>query len=242
MDIPIALTVWLRNSQSDPDGFTILCVVIGLILIVIVGAIKSAAKKNEPDAGLRLEPPDPYRERFHEKAMREASQTTQSNAGVPAHVTLQIEGPRSAIAEDTQFEAIVAQTIPPEAQVKAFYATVAGTSHRNRDRTSRTRIIGQCSTFEPILLVPEPDNEFDPNAIAVCRRETNEQLGYLDRRLAEEVTRDIRRHGARWIAIFRHQNYHPETGRVVGAVLHLVCLSDEFIAQSDAVTRSRVQL
>lgn len=108
-------------------------------------------------------------------------------------------------------------------------------SHRNSDRTSRTRIIGECSTFDSILLVPEPSNEFDPNAIAVRRRENSEQLGYLDSRLAGEITRDMSKHGARWVAFFRRGTQHPDTGKTAGAVIRLIRLSDDFIAHSDAV-------
>lgn len=135
---------------------------------------------------------------------------------------------------------MIAETIPTEAQEKAFYVKVVGTSHRNSDRTSRTRIIGECSTFDSILLAPEPENKFDPNAIAVRRRETNEQLGYLDSRLAGEITRDMAKHGARWVAFFRRQTHHPDTGKTAGAVIRLIRLSEEFIAHSDAVKKVAV--
>src|SRR6266702_2662104 len=79
---------------------------------------------------------------------------------------------------DAEFETMIATTIPVVAQEKAFYVKLRGTSFRNDDRTLRTRIIGECATFDPIVLVPEPENPFgEGTAIAVRRRETNEQLG-----------------------------------------------------------------
>lgn len=144
-------------------------------------------------------------------------------------------------AADAEFEAMIATTIPIEAQEKAFYVKVRGTSHRNSDRTSRTRIIGECSTFDSILLVPEPENHYgDGTAIAVRRRETNKQLGYLESRLAGEITRDENKHGPHWIAFFRRKTHHPDTGKTVGAVIRVIRLSDEFIAQSDAVRAIQV--
>jgi hypothetical protein len=130
-----------------------------------------------------------------------------------------IDGWHGDDTADAEFEAVIADTIPVEAQEKAFYVRVRGTSFRNDDRTLRTRIIGECSTFDPILLVPKPENPFDINAIAVCRRETNEQLGYLDSRLAGEITRDEAKHGPHWVAFFRRKTHHPESGRTAGAVI-----------------------
>jgi hypothetical protein len=141
----------------------------------------------------------------------------------------------------TSLRRLIATTIPVEAQETAFYARVRGTSHRNSDRTSRTKIIGECSVFDPILLVPEPENPFDSNAIAVCRRETNEQLGYLESRLAGEITRDEAKHGPHWIAFFRRKTHNPESGRTAGAVIRVIRLSDEFIAHSNAVRAIQVQ-
>jgi hypothetical protein len=143
-------------------------------------------------------------------------------------------------AADAEFEAVIAATIPIEAQEKAFYVKVRGTSHRNSDRTPRTRIIGECSTFDSIVLIPEPDNRYDPDAIAVRRSKTNEQLGYLESHLADQITRDTKKHGPRWVAFFRRKTQHPESGRTVGAVIRVIRLSDEFIAHSDAVRATQV--
>lgn len=141
---------------------------------------------------------------------------------------------------DAEFEATIAETIPIEAQEKAFYVKVRGTSYRNSDHTSRTRIIGQCSPFDSLALLPQPDAPEYPNAMRVCRINTDEQLGYLESRLGEEISRDMLKNGPRWVAFFRRKTQHPDTGRTVGAVIRLIRLSDKFIATSDAVRKTQV--
>jgi hypothetical protein len=130
--------------------------------------------------------------------------------------------------DDSEFERIIAAVFPQEERLKSFYTTVAGTSHRNPDRTSRARIIRECSIAEILELRPEPENRYDANAIAVCRRSTGEQLGYLDRRLASEVTRDLKKYGQLWVAILRRHNRSPETDKVVGASICMICMSSEW--------------
>ena len=249
---PTLCALIFRGSHSDPSGVGLIFGLIAVAAIIIIALAKSVLggnRESQPDSlSLRgsdstghPEPdaPDPDRERFHEKAMREQSAVPQPRAKVSALVQESIHGwsGETHDAADQEFEAMIADTIPVEAQEKAFYVKVVGTSHRNSDRTSRTRIIGECSTFDSILLVPEPDNKFDPDAIAVRRRETNEQLGYLDSRLAGEITCDMNKYGARWVAFFRRQTRHPDTGKTAGAVIRLIRLSEEFIAQSEAVKR-----
>lgn len=73
----------------------------------------------------------------------------------------------------------------PEAD-KLIFSKIAGVTHRNRNGSDRQMILERCSAREELRLIPEPDNRFDPNAVAVCR-ENGEQLGYLGRRLAEEM-------------------------------------------------------
>jgi hypothetical protein len=82
-------------------------------------------------------------------------------------------------------------------------------------------------------LKPEPENKFDPNAVAICRSDNGEQLGYLEARLASEVTLDRGRNPNRWMAIFRHHNYDPEHGHVVGAVIYIICLDADFVAEKE---------
>jgi HIRAN domain-containing protein len=107
---------------------------------------------------------------------------------------------------------------------KRFYTKVAGTTFPNPDGSSRPAVIEACKTIDSLMLRAEPDNPFDPNAIAVCRK-NGDQLGYLDRRLAGEITRDIAAYGPRWVAIFRKPTHRETTGEVIGAVIYIARLS-----------------
>jgi hypothetical protein len=100
----------------------------------------------------------------------------------------------------------------------AFYTTIAGTRHKNPDGTSRIAAIKRCEMLDVLDLVPDPENEFDKNAIGVVSAAW-EQLGYLEARLAGEVSRGIAR-GEEYTALFRHRNYHND--RVVGGLI-LLC-------------------
>jgi hypothetical protein len=115
-----------------------------------------------------------------------------------------------------EFESLLAREID-----KSFYTKVAGSTHRNKDGTSRKPIIAKCHVGEILELIHEPDNPVDPNAIRVCRKDGS-QLGYLEDRLAGEIVRDVRQHGPRWAIMFAHHNRHPETDKVVGATLYIV--------------------
>lgn len=70
---------------------------------------------------------------------------------------------------------------PPE--TIEFYSKVVGTSYRNRNGTSRQAAIRKdCSTFDPLDLIREPDNKHDRHAIAVfC---DDKQIGYLSADIA----------------------------------------------------------
>ena len=67
---------------------------------------------------------------------------------------------------------------------RTFYTNVAGVTFRNPDGTPRQEIIRDCSQGEWLELIREPDNRHDSNAIAVRRRKSGEQLGYISSDLA----------------------------------------------------------
>ena len=72
---------------------------------------------------------------------------------------------------------------------------IRGVSHRNLDGTGRQKIIrNRCHEGDALLLLREPDNPLDRNAIQIRRivckqdkRVPGEQLGYVSRELAEEL-------------------------------------------------------
>jgi HIRAN domain len=140
---------------------------------------------------------------------------------------------------DEQFEATIKANFAKFNLEKQFYAKVVGASHANSDGSSRVRIIRRCEVGDALELRPEPENPFDANAMAICRRDTGEQLGYLEARLASEVARDFQRYGPCWAALFRHHDHHPDTGAVVGAVIYMMRMPVEQLAAEDsAVSQS----
>ncbi len=68
-----------------------------------------------------------------------------------------------------------------------FDAKVAGVTQPGRQEAIRT--LAPC---DELVIEPEPSNPFDPNAVAV-RTATGEQIGYLDRRCAADITRELRK-------------------------------------------------
>jgi len=62
--------------------------------------------------------------------------------------------------------------------VPKFHLKVSGVSHRNADGSSRQKIIERCHPGEIVLLIREPENRYDADAIRVCRQ-SGEQIGYV---------------------------------------------------------------
>jgi hypothetical protein len=62
---------------------------------------------------------------------------------------------------------------------------VAGVSYRAEALDDPSFDPGQ-----PVALVPEPDNEHDPNAVAIWNAERTLQLGYVPRDVAPELRGD----------------------------------------------------
>jgi hypothetical protein len=74
---------------------------------------------------------------------------------------------------------------------KFINTTIVGVTYKNKDRTSRQRIIKECKIGDHLLLMQAPDErnndeyEFE-DGIKVCRQ-NNEQLGWLAEYLASEI-------------------------------------------------------
>jgi hypothetical protein len=85
---------------------------------------------------------------------------------------------------------VIAQrsTKNPSRTNRVFFQQVHGINYKNDDGSSRQAIIGHCCEGEELLLVPEPTNHFDPDAVKVCRK-NGEQLGYwpADGRMANDL-------------------------------------------------------
>jgi HIRAN domain-containing protein len=85
-----------------------------------------------------------------------------------------------------------------------FYLRDAATNERVRWEDERIRVVHvagisyrpealEDSSFEPgrrLALVPEPDNEHDPNAVGIWNEGQTVQAGYVPREVAPELTGD----------------------------------------------------
>jgi single-stranded-DNA-specific exonuclease len=77
------------------------------------------------------------------------------------------------------------------ADAESFHTKLAGVSFEGRQE-----VVARLQPGAPVRLVRQPDNEFDPNAIAVFAP-TGEQVGFLNRRLASVLAPAIDA-GAEW--------------------------------------------
>jgi len=73
-----------------------------------------------------------------------------------------------------------------------YNGKVVGVTHPNPDRSDRQAILRTLSPCDLLQLEPEPDNKYDENAIKVLTP-GGRQIGYLDGRLAGELTRKMRK-------------------------------------------------
>jgi HIRAN domain. len=84
---------------------------------------------------------------------------------------------------------IAKQRRPKSRVTKTFFTKVAGVTKRNRDGEPRQDLINNCRIGEPVELVPEPDNRYDRNAVAVYVR--GDQIGYLSAGVAASLAYQI---------------------------------------------------
>lgn len=73
---------------------------------------------------------------------------------------------------------------------KRFYSKVSGVSHSNDDGSDRQWIIKKyCKPGMPLILQYEPENKFDPNAIAIYIEAAGKkaQIGYVPSGTARDL-------------------------------------------------------
>jgi hypothetical protein len=77
---------------------------------------------------------------------------------------------------------------PSRAENRIFFTQVHGIDHKNSDGSRRQAIIANCHVGEELVLVPEPSNRYDANAVRICRQ-SGDQLGYwvADGRMANNL-------------------------------------------------------
>lgn len=98
--------------------------------------------------------------------------------------------------EDARFENELSRRVPD--MERHFYTKVVGITFENQQGVTGEMLIGYCKQFDFLQLVPEPNNRFDPNAVAVCL-DDGSCIGHLDARTAGEISRSIKR-GYQWRA------------------------------------------
>jgi HIRAN domain len=115
------------------------------------------------------------------------------------------------------FDAAFEKHIAPHTD-KYFSTRIAGASDMNADGSRGRTAIEKCEPMELLRLELDPNHPIDPQAIAVTRVDGS-QLGYLKRRVANDLHRDAGE-PVSWSAIFKHADRHPTTEEVVGAVIN----------------------
>jgi len=116
------------------------------------------------------------------------------------------------------------------ADADSFHTKLAGVSFEGRQD-----VVARLEPGTPLRLVRQPDNEFDPNAIAVLAV-TGEQVGFLNRRLAA-VLAPVIDAGAQWDVSVTDVTGTEEAGsRGVNVLLERPGLAEE--AEADAERRA----
>jgi HIRAN domain len=119
---------------------------------------------------------------------------------------------------DAAFDAAFAKHVVPHTD-KYFSTRISGASDLTAEGSRRRAAIKKCEPMELLRLELDPNHPIDPQAIAV-KRVDGSQLGYLERRVANDLHRDAGE-PVSWSAIFKHADRHPTTEEVVGAVIVL---------------------
>jgi HIRAN domain len=119
---------------------------------------------------------------------------------------------------DAAFDAAFAKHIAPHTD-KYFSTRIASASDKNAEGGRRRAVIEECEPMELLRLDLDPNHPTDPQAIAV-KRVDGSQLGYLQRRVANDLHRDAGE-PVSWSAIFKQADRHPTTEEVVGAIIVL---------------------
>jgi hypothetical protein len=104
--------------------------------------------------------------------------------------------------------------------VRRFYTSIAGVSFANDDGSDRQQLIAACREYDTLELVPEPENQFHAQAVKVVNG-AGQQLGYLDRRCAQEISNKLAA-GERFTAAFcerREAGHRPGQDHLHGAVI-----------------------
>src|SRR6185437_11941485 len=119
----------------------------------------------------------------------------QSFAPIPDRFSVQsvIDRSEAIQAGREEFDAFMSARAA-ELRGKWLHASIAGVTHRNKDRTSRQPLIEELSPYEELVLEPEPENRFSRTAVAIYNL-AGSQLGYVPEFLCRDVFLTIERGG-----------------------------------------------
>lgn len=96
--------------------------------------------------------------------------------------------------------------------ISTLSLVVKGADHRNKKGPTRRFEIAMCHPGEPVGLIPEPKNEFDPNAVMILSAR-GIQIGYVSAERAPWIGSMIR-NGQEVRAIFQEQTRHGAVIRI----------------------------
>ena len=195
------------------------------MMLVAVVAIIFIVRKKSPYADFERHPAEEMQHGVRLGTTWEGASTTKTIAGGVTYTAGLVGKPELSEyqrREDAEFEVAFEELFGDRIEHR-FYQKEGGVKHLNRDRTRRSTVIKRCAPPEVLRIEQDPDNPVDVNAVAVLRKDGS-QLGYLPARTALEMRKDFSDPDSKWIGIFRKHTHHPESGRVVGAVIVLALI------------------
>jgi len=100
--------------------------------------------------------------------------------------------------QDSKYQEWIAQFDPENSteKLRSFHTKVAGVTYNNEDGSNRQKIISQCKVGEKLMLIPDPTNKYDENAVKICRI-NGQQIGHLNANLAYEIKELIEKYKSR---------------------------------------------
>ena len=78
-------------------------------------------------------------------------------------------------------------------RIDNFMTKIVGVTYENDDGASRQALLSECQEGDKLLIVRQPDNPHDKNAVAVIHESTGQQLGFLSRDIARDVAKAIKK-------------------------------------------------
>jgi len=107
--------------------------------------------------------------------------------GLLDFVTKLIDPPKSPVRSSSG-PPLLGVPIPPKAKIVRY--SVSGEAQVNKDGSRRQRIIRECRVGDELLLVREPRNPYDENAVALFTL-NRQQVGYIPMEVSSDVAAEL---------------------------------------------------